>query len=586
VTATNEAGSAGANSATVDVGTGGPGPDPCADAPLASPNNAGPATNLSFVNESSATVEVYWVKYNGIRELRFTLDPGETLVQGTYATNVWLAVDAATGECLDWAQGSDGELRIGGTGGPPPADTDGDGLYDIWEASGIDVDEDGTIDLPLHQAPYNADPDHKDLFLEIDYMAPNAPQAGVLGDVTTAFANAPLSNPDGTSGVRLHAMLGDQVPTFATVCFWDCAGFPAPVSFNQLKGGQVDIDCDGFFGTAAERGSANCDAALEARRLVFRYAVFGANYSERPGSSGVGELWGNDLLVTLGSAYSSWIAATGNLRAAEAGTLMHELGHTLGLNHGGGDDVNCKPNYQSVMTYTRQVPNVDPARPLDYSQEQLPALNESSLNEFAGISASDGTVIYGVNGVVHVGSAENSVDWNGNGSLQGSVVADITRIATVGGCGANPGQLLTGHDDWSALRYSFRGSPSAAEGAIDPPRQPPVVELTAASALETAKAADSDGDGVSNASESICGVTRGYVEASAKYRSAKPAQRNGPNALVTAACKAVAKIAPATKPAQKRGFVAAYKDNVDDLRDGGWLTAAEATTLKNLADAL
>jgi hypothetical protein len=586
VTATNEAGSASADSTTVDVGSGGPGPDPCADAPDRSGGLGGPFVTLTVVNEGPAPVEVYWLSFAGIRVLYDTLQPGQSVNHLTYASDVWLVVDADTGECLGWASGSDGEFRIGGSGEPPPADTDRDGLYDMWETNGIDVDDDGTIDLPLHQAPYNADPNHKDLFLEVDYMAPNAPQAGTLGDVATAFANAPVSNPDGTSGVRLHAMLGDQVPTYDTVCFWDCAGFPAPISFNELKGGQPDVDCDGFFGTAAERGGANCDAALDARRLVFRYAVFGANYSERPGSSGVGEIWGNDLMVTLGSAYASWIAATGNLRGAEAGTLLHELGHTLGLDHGGGDALNCKPNYQSVMNYTRQVPNVDPARPLDYSQEQLPTLNESSLNEFAGIGATDGTVIYGVTGVVRVVSAESSVDWNGNSSLQSSVAADITRIGTVGGCGANPGQVLPGHDDWATLRYSFRGSPNAAEGATDPPRQPPVVELTAASALETAKAADNDGDGISNASESICAVTRGYMEASAKYRNAKPAQRNGPNALVADACKAIARITPATKPGQKRGFVAAYKDTVDDLRDGGWLTTVEATALKTLADTL
>lgn len=32
-------------------------------------------------------------------------------------------------------------------------------------------------------------------------------------------------------------------------------------------------------------------------------------------------------------------------------SLMHEIGHTLGLAHGGGDPHNCKPNYVSVMNY-------------------------------------------------------------------------------------------------------------------------------------------------------------------------------------------------------------------------------------------
>ena len=30
---------------------------------------------------------------------------------------------------------------------------------------------------------------------------------------------------------------------------------------------------------------------------------------------------------------------------------MHELGHTLGLRHGGGQNRNRKPNYISLMNY-------------------------------------------------------------------------------------------------------------------------------------------------------------------------------------------------------------------------------------------
>ncbi len=33
---------------------------------------------------------------------------------------------------------------------------------------------------------------------------------------------------------------------------------------------------------------------------------------------------------------------------------MHELGHNLGLQHGGADDWNNKPNYLSVMNYLFQ----------------------------------------------------------------------------------------------------------------------------------------------------------------------------------------------------------------------------------------
>ena len=34
---------------------------------------------------------------------------------------------------------------------------------------------------------------------------------------------------------------------------------------------------------------------------------------------------------------------------------MHELGHNLGLDHGGNDGRNYKPNYRSVIYYYLQV---------------------------------------------------------------------------------------------------------------------------------------------------------------------------------------------------------------------------------------
>jgi hypothetical protein len=72
----------------------------------------------------------------------------------------------------------------------------------------------------------------------------------------------------------------------------------------------------------------------------------------------------------------------------EAGTFMHELGHTLGLGHGGGDGVNNKPNYISVMNYLFQfggltrggVQNI-----FDYSNVALRVLDETSLDEPFGV---------------------------------------------------------------------------------------------------------------------------------------------------------------------------------------------------------
>lgn len=80
----------------------------------------------------------------------------------------------------------------------------------------------------------------------------------------------------------------------------------------------------------------------------------------------------------------------------QAGTLMHEVGHTLTLTHGGTyyDDlshpsvptyeVNCKSNFPSVMSYLFQVRGF-PDGGIDYSGQTLPNLSEAALNESQGI---------------------------------------------------------------------------------------------------------------------------------------------------------------------------------------------------------
>ena len=80
----------------------------------------------------------------------------------------------------------------------------------------------------------------------------------------------------------------------------------------------------------------------------------------------------------------------------QAGTLMHELGHSLTLTHGGTYyetaatpsvptyELNCKPNYLSVMNYLFQVRGF-PDGGIDFSGQMLPNLSELALSEQNGI---------------------------------------------------------------------------------------------------------------------------------------------------------------------------------------------------------
>jgi hypothetical protein len=324
-------------------------------------------------------------------------------------------------------------------------DGDGDGIPDCWEEKGIQIEKaDGSVityDLP------GADPKHKDIYLEVDYMAGHAPVSGSVEDVVHAFANAPVANAHGGPGITLHAPLdeADAVPAVPTLQLDP----PLPGDLNDLADIKSTTPSSGthcgagFFGTPGERDDPDCVLKLLAKRLVYRYALFANRQPNNANgkansSSGVGEFPGNDFMVTLGGWRPDSISAAGGQRAAEAATFMHELGHTLGLAHGGGDDANCKPNYLSVMNYTFQFPyaNRDPNRPLDYSRLALPGLNEASLDEPNGIGGPAGRLaVWGQGGLLWTDPANAPIDWNASGaSTDLGVSANINRIDTIGDC--------------------------------------------------------------------------------------------------------------------------------------------------------
>jgi hypothetical protein len=384
-------------------------------------------------------------------------------------------------------------------GGPPVAparcadgsttDTDGDGLFDCWERDGIDYNGDGVIDLQLYDvngdgtiaAAEDADPNHKDIYLELDWMAQHQPSAAAITNVVTAFANAPVTNPDGTPGIRLHVQT-EAAAAFAhadETAFTPCTGVAAAggADFDAFKAAQ--------FGTAAERASANAVNLLNAKRAAFRYNVWVHSLLGKGTTSGCGELPGNDFVVSLGG----WAPeGTAPALAAQEGTLMHELGHTLRLRHGGVDHVNFKANYLSVMSYSRQDTRFIAARPLDYSPIALVMLDENALNEPAGLPGPAGAqTVYFVAGSSFVTNLNVAVDWNRSGaSTEPSVAVDINRDAT-------RTQLL-GANDWTSLLYDVRATVDFSDGVHL------TTLITSEDTFETsiADSADDDGDDVRN----------------------------------------------------------------------------------------
>lgn len=422
-----------------------------------------------------------------------------------------------------WAATTSGNIIVRGS----HLDSDGDGLLDHWETMGIDFDGNGGApDLALHQAPFNANPNRKDIFVEIDYMEggghthrpDRTPSntvlvgATVIQAVTNAFAAAPVTNPVGGNGITLHAIVDEALPEISSISFTS-RGPLAADDFNDLKigsnGAPAGNMCgtganDGHFGTVANRTSANCLNILSARQLVFHYSIFAHDQADFPGVSGRAEQPGNDFMVSLrvrvpgpnNDFEEEAISFVNSLGAGtttfdkewadiQAGTFMHELGHTLFLKHGGNDDVNCKPDYLSVMSYGRQfnefgvsvnlpgfadASRVRTLRPLDYSRGQLPPLNESSLSEPSGVGGPSGLrTLFGLatGGDRGIGPSTGPINWNGGPGIDPSPIsADINFITNKLGCASSPGQTLNGNDDWSSLVYDFRSSQDFYDGNI------------------------------------------------------------------------------------------------------------------------
>jgi hypothetical protein len=156
----------------------------------------------------------------------------------------------------------------------------------------------------------------------------------------------------------------------------------------------------------------------------------------------------------------------------QAGTFMHEFGHTLNLRHGGGDNTNNKPNYLSVMNYRSgwqacAVPfsaaggGAFPGG-CAFSATVLPPapagpLNESSLDECLGID--NGAGFFG------------PMNWDAVAAISGisncSPPNNTNVQADINSSGGST-DMLNGFDDWANIAYVFQNVGSFVNGIANP----------------------------------------------------------------------------------------------------------------------
>jgi uncharacterized repeat protein (TIGR01451 family) len=389
------------------------------------------------------------------------------------------------------------DISVDGANG----DADGDFMLDGWETNGYNADGDNTIDVDLPLM--GANPGRKDLFLELDCLVDTTAATGhthcpvnaAVQTVVQSFADAPVNNIDGTQGIQLHIDIGGvngaalnadvKVPRAAapansvTGTYGNYGGGGTQIN----EAGNTIIDYDGATGNPGTNfftlKSMNAN-----RDYIFRYGISGHQTNARAAvndcTSGQAKgIPGVNFYVTLGGLRGAtgnpcWGAdangfSIGN-QNQQAGTLMHEFGHTLGLGHGGVDGFNNKPNYLSVMNYGIStgpatasgvqfcaVPAVGglPGG-CDYSRNVLPTLNEVNPP--------------GLDECVGIGLGLGSVNWDGGG-ITGSSCAPASANVTANVNGdyndadndgnQDPGEAntlspLPGAEDWNRIFYGFR----------------------------------------------------------------------------------------------------------------------------------
>ncbi len=204
-------------------------------------------------------------------------------------------------------------------------------------------------------APLGANPNHKDIFVQINYANATIRQNASCAEfdrIVAAFANAPVTNPDGRPGVNLHIDAGKSCP-----------------GRNYNLGGSSIYNAGACPGTSPTFNAVNLQ---DSRVGTFHVAGFSPTCGGGGGEGGAATFLGTEMVVyTDGPSF--------------AHALMHELGHNLGLDH----PFVGQPNRISSMNTRLPASNDGNGvyEVLDYQRFNLPALNENALSEPAGLSA-------------------------------------------------------------------------------------------------------------------------------------------------------------------------------------------------------
>lgn len=444
---------------------------------MAGARSNAPSHVLAFVRDETSSIVPFWQPHGFVELVRQDTGASVDFVRFGDSTEAPSAGGAWSGPNLpplegptwtslarvDDADDHDGaadwaRARFGTPGGPndvPPEaeDADADGIPDTAEVPG------GRF-AGLDLYALGARVAQRDIFVEVDYLQSTdkgvTPRREAFDKVVAAFARR---------GFRLHVDVGTAY-----------SGTFDPARYNLGQGNPVQPYARAIRLAADSQVPVGVwdlrDANQHvARQSIFHYAVFGT--SAQPDGSisfgGVADLVGPHLLVLLGGAgLDDETPERQNLLInTQAVTFMHELGHSLGLEHSGpvtADSCNYKPNYLSVMNYLYAMSGLGPvdgphAGDRYYYWRQMKGystyrdLQDSPLSSTFVLDYSDGrgspineAAVDEARGLGRPGASW--VDFDGSGTVNMPSL-DVDACA---GISATP---VRDFDDWGSLILAF-----------------------------------------------------------------------------------------------------------------------------------
>ena len=328
----------------------------------------------------------------------------------------------------------------------------------------------------------------KDVYVYYNWMKFHKHSDLAWNHIVTSFANSGVPNVNGaTPGIQLHVIPGVQMDHINYLFYADPNNVRPDPSYIELKNRYFLSPSELLLTPPAGSGIVDLtdyrEKLTDAKRQVMKHMISGHDNGELNCSAGYSERPGDDFFTTM--ACTSF--GVGTITQQER-TIMHELGHALGLRHacdtGTNGAINGEPNCPSVMNYLYQflkngggiapVAGITPGAtsPLDYSPYPYTAIRENALTDSFKVShganiANKRTMVVGgctsctsIPVAITPAYVDTNVafDWNRNAAAGPSPYSfNVHYFATTAVPGLQDTSIRSSMGairEWSALTYS------------------------------------------------------------------------------------------------------------------------------------